>query len=338
MNARLRALAVLLLAVLTTVPADAPARTTSSPTLGPARSGTVVKELRFGQSRLVVSFVPSEFRLSEQEFVDWVLRSARATATFLGRFPVAEVRISLEATGGEDVGDGVAWASPDARIRIAVGRKITAATLKGDSTLVHEMTHLGFPDLDEAHLWLHEGIATYVEAIARAQAGETTPAKVWAHFVEEMPQGLPERGDHGLNDTPNVDRRYWGGAMFCLMADVEIRRRTHNRFGLKHALRAVLEAGGTLKDTWEIERVLDVADRAVGVPVLSELFPAWKDRSVAPDLDRLWAELGVRKVSDAIRLVDSAPLAAIRRAITEPPPHPILLAGPLLLRETTLGR
>ena len=337
MNARLRALAVLL-TVVAIVPADAPARTTSTPTLGPVRSGTIVKELRFGQSRLLVSFVPGEFRLSEQDFLDWVLRSARATATFFGRFPVAEVRISLEATSGEYVGDGVAWASPDARIRIGVGRNITARTLKGDSTLVHEMTHLGFPDLDEAHLWLHEGIATYVETIARAQAGETTPAAVWAHFVEEMPQGLPERGDHGLNDTPNIDRRYWGGAMFCLVADVEIRRRTQNRFGLKHALRAVLEAGGTLKDTWEIERALDIADRAVGVPVLRELFPTWKDKSIAPDLDRLWAQLGVHKVSDAIRLVDSAPLAAIRRAITAPPTTPFLLAGPSLIRETVRNR
>ena len=338
MNSRLRALAVLLLALLTAAPANAPARTSSSATLGPAPSGTVVKELRFGQSRLMVSFAPGEFRLSEKEVLDWVLRSARATATFFGRFPVPEVRISLEASSGEYVGDGVAWASPDARIRIAVGRKITAATLKGDTTLVHEMTHLGFPDLDEAHLWLHEGIATYVEAIAHAQAGETTPAKVWAHFVEEMPQGLPERGDKGLNDTSNVDRRYWGGAMFCLMADVEIRRRTHNRFGLKHALRAVLEAGGTLKDTWDIERVLDIADRAVGVPVLRELFPTWKDKSVAPDLDRLWAELGVRKASDAIRLLDSAPLSAVRRAITEPPAHPVLLVGPSLLYEAKARR
>jgi hypothetical protein len=333
MNARLRALAVLL-SVVAMVPADAPARTTSSPALGPARSGTIVKELRFGQSRLLVSFVPGEFRLSEQNFLDWVLRSARATATFFGRFPVTEVRISLEPDSGAYVGDGIAWASPDSRIRVAVGRNITASTLKGDSTLVHEMTHLGFPDLDEAHLWLHEGIATYVEAIARAEAGEISAAKVWAHFVEEMPQGLPERGDRGLNDTPNVDRRYWGGAMFCLMADVEIRRRTQNRFGLKHALRAVLEAGGTLKETWEIERVLDIADRAVGVPVLRELFPTWKEKSVAPDLDQLWTRLGVHSVSGGVRLVDTAPLAAIRRAITEPPAQPFLLAGPSLLYET----
>ena len=337
MNARLRALAVLL-TVVAIVPADAPARTTSTPTLGPARTGAVVKELRFQETRLLVSFVPSDFRLPEQDILDWVLRSARATATYFGRFPVAQVRISLETDSGAYVGDGVAWASPDARIRVAVGRNISARTLKGDSTLVHEMTHLGFPDLDETHLWLHEGIATYVETIARAQAGEATPAAVWAHFVEEMPQGLPERGDKGLNDTPNVDRRYWGGAMFCLVADVEIRRRTQNRFGLRHALRAVLEAGGTLKDTWEIERVLDIADRAVGVPVLRELFPTWKDKSIAPDLDRLWAELGVRKVSDAVRLVDSAPLAAIRRAITAPPAAPFLLAGPSLIRETVRNR
>src|SRR5262245_26174560 len=96
MNAKLRALAVLL-TVMMTVPAYAPARTTSTPTLGPAASGTVVKELRFGQSRLLVSFAPGEFRLSEQDFTDWVLRSARATATYFGRFPVAQVRISLEA-------------------------------------------------------------------------------------------------------------------------------------------------------------------------------------------------------------------------------------------------
>ena len=95
--------------------------------------------------------------------------------------------------------------------------------------------------------------------------------------------------------------------MFCLVADVEIRRRTNNRFGLKHALRAVLDAGGTLTETWEIERVLEIADRAVGVPVLSELFPTWKDKSVAPDLDRLWAELGVQARAAAVSLVDTRP-------------------------------
>jgi hypothetical protein len=34
---------------------------------------------------------------------------------------------------------------------------------------VHEMTHLALPDVEEQHLWLAEGIAVYVEPIARAK-------------------------------------------------------------------------------------------------------------------------------------------------------------------------
>jgi hypothetical protein len=333
MHAAARVLAVALM-VLAAMPAGAAARSKSWPQmLGAERGGAVVRELKFEQTRILVSFVPSDFQLPEKHFVDWVLRSARATASFYGRFPVQQVRISLEPDSGAWVGDGVAWASPDARIRLRIGRDIKAKTLKDDSTLVHEMAHLGFPDLDDIHLWLHEGLATYVETIARVQAGETTAPRAWAYFAEEMPQGLPEKGDKGLNDTPSIDRRYWGGAMFCLVADVEIRRRTQNRFGLRHALRAVLDAGGTLAVTWEIERVLAIADRAVGVPVLSELFPTWKDKSVSPDLERLWADLGIRRGGDAIRLVDTAPLAAVRRGITEPPLRPMLLVPPMLVRE-----
>lgn len=338
MNARLCGLVVLLVAaVAVAVSAAASARTPLSNGLATARPAATVKQLRFGDTRLTLSFTPSEFKLTEQDFSDWALRSARATATFFGRFPVAEVRISITAVGGDDIGGAIATADPKALIRIGVGRHTTARTLRADSTLVHEMTHLGFPDMDEVHLWLHEGIATYVETIARAQTREIGPAAAWAHFADVLPQGMPERGDEGLYDTPSENRRYWGGAAFCLVADIEIRRRTQNRYGLKDALRAVLAAGGTLDKTWEVERALDIADRAVGVPVLRELFPTWKAKSVAPDLDHLWAQLGVRKLAagEDARLVDTAPLAAIRRAITAPPARPMLLAGPSLLYEAT---
>ena len=42
-------------------------------------------------------------------------------------------------------------------------------------------------------------------------------------------------GGFGLDNTHTWGRTYWGGAMFCLLADVEIRRRTHNRRGLQDA-------------------------------------------------------------------------------------------------------
>ena len=58
-----------------------------------------------------------------------------------------------------------------------------------------------------------------------------------------MPKGLPAAGDRGLDYTPTWGRTYWGGALFCLLADIDIRKRTSNRFGLQDALRAIVAAG-----------------------------------------------------------------------------------------------
>lgn len=327
-----RVLAVL--AALLAAPAQMTARTANAPGARAAAGGSIVKELQFADSRLLVTFAPAEFQFSEQDIVDWVLRSARATATFFGRFPAAAVHITVDAGGGAMVTSGITHADPHARIRVVIGRHTTPATLKRDTTMVHEMTHLAFPDLDDAQLWLHEGIASYVEVVASAQALEMSPAEAWARLAHELPMGLPERGDHGLDDTPSEDRRYWGGALFCLTADIEIRRRTHNRFGLKDALRSILAAGGTLARTWTAERALSIGDRAVGVPVLSELYASWRNNPVAPDLDALWNELGVQTANGRVRLVDTTPLAPIRRAITELPARPLLLVAPSLVRES----
>ena len=43
-------------------------------------------------------------------------------------------------------------------------------------------------------------------------------------MVRDMPKGLPQAGDEGLDNTDTWGRKYWGGAMFCLFADVEIRK------------------------------------------------------------------------------------------------------------------
>jgi hypothetical protein len=338
MDSILRAL-VLLLAIGIVAPTDAAARTAARTPQGaepsPQTHTPGIRTLTFGGAKLVLAYSPSDFQLSEQDVVDWVLRSARATATFFGRFPVDEVKIRLLPGRGDEVAEGEANANPDADIRLVIGRRTTARTLKRDSTLVHEMTHLGFPDLDDTHLWLHEGLATYVESIARAQVGEVTPAQVWRHFVRIMEQGLPGDKDRGLDDTPSEDRRYYGGALYWLLADVEIRKRTGNRLGVQDAIRAIHAAGGTLAVTWTAERALGVGDKAVGVPVLRELYDTWKSKSVSPDLDTLWADLGLRPGDGRLKLIDAAPLAAIRSAITAQPSRPMLLVGPSLLYEAT---
>ena len=136
-------------------------------------------------------------------------------------------------------------------------------------------------------------------------------------MVRDMPKGLPRAGDEGLDNTDTWGRKYWGGAMFCLFADVEIRKRTGNRLGLQDAMRGVLAAGGSHEVDWPIERILSTADKAVGVDVLTRLHQEWGSKPVAPDLDALWRDLGVKGQGEGLEFDDSAPLAAVRKSITE---------------------
>jgi len=138
-------------------------------------------------------------------------------------------------------------------------------------------------------------------------------------MLHDMPKGMPERGDRGLDLTPTWGRTYWGGAMFCLMADVEIRKQTGNRFGLQQALRGIVDAGGNMEQVWPIKRIFKVGDQATGTTVLTDLYEKMSDTPYAPNLDALWRELGVAVRGGGVTFDDSAPLAPIRQAITAAP-------------------
>jgi hypothetical protein len=240
-------------------------------------------------------------------------------ARYYGRFPTARLRIQVRALEGRGVRHGTAFGSPEPLIRLQVGRDVTASELREDWILVHEMVHLALPDVGSTHAWLSEGLATYVEGIARAQAGDRTPTDVWAEQVRSMPRGLPQDGDRGLDHTHTWGRTYWGGALFCLLADVEIRSKTSNRFGLQNALRAVLQSSGGIVADWSIARVLATGDAAVGTSVLQDLYAQMKDAPVAPDLATLWQRLGIERNGRSVEVNDDAPLAAVRDAIMREP-------------------
>ena len=223
---------------------------------------------------------------------------------------------------GSGVQDGTTFGYRGAAIRLIVGSDVTKAELADDWKAVHEMTHLALPDVEDSHLWLAEGIAVYVEPVARVQAGDLTAEKIWGDMVRDMPKGLPQLGDRGLDHTPTWGRTYWGGAMFCLLADVEIRKETDNTKGLQQALRGILDAGGDHEkdwDDWPIKRIFSVGDNATGTTVLADLYKKMRAKPYAPDLDALWRELGVSVQEGKVVFDDSAPLASIRRAITATP-------------------
>lgn len=246
----------------------------------------------------------------------WITKAATAVTTYYRRYPVSVVNITVNLRNRPGVGDGHASGWNGARIEIAVGRNNTAAQFGDDWVLTHEMVHLALPSVAENHHWIEEGLATYIEPIARARAGQLSAEKIWADMVDGMPKGLPERGDRGLDRTPTWGRTYWGGAMFCLYADVEIRRRTHNGKGLEDAMQAILQKDGNITTEAELTDLLATGDKETGVPVLTELYREWSAKPIAPDLNALWKQLGVVSTGSSVRFDDSAPLASVRKAIT----------------------
>jgi len=170
---------------------------------------------------------------------------------------------------------------------------------------------------DDQH-WIEEGISTYVEPVARARTGGMQVSEVWQTFVRDMPKGEPESGDRGLDNTHTWGRTYWGGAIFCLLADVQIRERTNNHKGLEDALRGI-NRGGNINEDWDIGKALAMGDKATGTTVLRDLYHQMRDKPAPVDLDQLWKKLGIAMKDGAVAFDDKAPEANIRNAITAPP-------------------
>jgi predicted metalloprotease with PDZ domain len=127
---------------------------------------------------------------------------------------------------------------------------------------------------------------------------------------------LPAAGDQGLDRTHTHGRTYWGGALFCLLADVRIREKTQCRKGLIDALRAINRAGGNVANDWTIQKAFEMGDKATGTKVLMTLYGEMGSKPMEVDLPDLWRQLGVERKDGQVILHSDAPLARVRSAIS----------------------
>lgn len=273
--------------------------------------------IELGRGVLEVAFAPGATRLSRDDILVWTKSSAESVVAYYGRLPTRTAGLLFVPVPGRRM-RGTTFGYAGAASRILFGGDANAAGLESDWVLVHELVHHGFPSIEGGRNWLHEGVATYVEPIARAQMDLLPVEEVWRQLVVGLPNGQPRNGDKGLDGTPTWGRTYWGGAMFFLIADVEIRRRTGNRMGLQHVLQFTVAEGGNITQEWTVERFNAAGARATGTEVLAELYDCLKDTPRTIDLAALWKDLGVSQVGRQVHFDDNASIAHIRRAITEP--------------------
>jgi hypothetical protein len=279
---------------------------------GPSHGGTVES----GASRVVVSIAPHDLRLTDAEAMGWVKGAVDGIAAYLRHdFPAPRALVVVQRgtpgnpTRGETLGDG----GPAVLARAGDG--VTAATVRDDWVMTHELLHVVLPSLSHDHVWLSEGLPSYVEPIVRVRAGTLSVEKLWRDLVEGLPQGLPEPGDEGLERTHTWGRTYWGGSLYCLMVDVGIRDETRNARSLDDVLRAIVATGDDVEAHWDVTRLLDLGDAATGTHVLHDVF---RELALAPgtiDLPALWRRLGVKVDGERVTFDDAAPLAPVRRGI-----------------------
>jgi len=277
--------------------------------------------LVIGDASIEVDIHLGQLDLDADDVVTWVRRAAEAVTVYYGRFPVRRARVAItEGAGGGRSIHGTTWSNlggVQGLTRMRLGQAVSKADLEADWTMTHEFVHMALASLPDQNHWLEEGLATYVEPIARAQSGQLSAADAWGGMLDGMHQGEPAAGDRGLDETHTWGRTYWGGALFCLTADVEIRRATANRKGLEDALRAIVESGATIDTERSLPDLLRVGDLATGTTVLQDLYGSWKGTPITVDLDSLWAQLGIEGGPRGVVFREKAPLAEVRRSMTQ---------------------
>ncbi|WP_266172089.1 hypothetical protein [Dyella subtropica] len=275
------------------------------------------QRLSIGGGDLDVVFADGAPGLDHDRVIRWIRKSATAVVTYFGRFPVKHVGLLVIAGASNRIGPATTYGFAGSAIRLYVGRDAADDAFLEDWMLVHEMIHLALPEVPRQSAWLLEGNATYIEPIARAQAGQLSPEIAWRWSVEDMPKGQPMPGDLGLDHTHTWGRTYWGGAAFWLLAEVAIYEQTDGRRSLQDALRAINRDSSGNGVTWSVDKVLASGDAATGTGVLTKLYAEMKDKPVRVDLEGLFRKLGVAEEQGSIVFDDRAPLARLRMRITK---------------------
>jgi hypothetical protein len=128
--------------------------------------------LEIGGGGIDVSFPNDTSDFPRALAQEWIATAARAVTKYYGRFPIDHVVVRIRAVAGDRIGSGKTFGTVDGGvITVSVGRSTTPAHFHSDWLMTHEMVHLAFPSVAEDHHWIEEGLATYVEPIARVEIG-----------------------------------------------------------------------------------------------------------------------------------------------------------------------
>lgn len=284
----------------------------------PMPGGRAMEVARFG----------GEMQASPEGIRRWLSESWKAAASLLGTLPPRRVQVVLVPTSsrwGGAVQFGATGRGGGVGIILFPSDAADDEALLTDWVAPHELTHLALPVVPDADAWMSEGFVTYYTEVLRARVGLRTPELAWTTLARGCARGQARSSDPliqtsaSMHEMRSYQRVYWGGAALALTADVEIRRESRGRVSLDTALREIADCCLARRRATSARELLTGVSAAAGGDVLRRLVAAASGRADLPPIDRVLEGLGVRRGDDGVvTLVDDAPDAWIRQAITAP--------------------
>ena len=260
--------------------------------------------------------------------VDWIRDTAYNITLAYGRFPNPAARVVVFPIGdspwrsdspvffGRVVRDG------GETVELLIDPQQPMQSFYEDWTATHELSHMMLPFLRSEQRWIAEGFAQYYQNVLLARAGRYTENYAWQKLYDGLERGRESVPGLSPNAAASGDERnsrmkiYWSGAALALMADVELRQRSHGRESLDTVLDQFQRCCLPSQRTWSGAELFTTFDSFLERPLFMNLYRQYADAAGFPHVRPLLGQLGVAVDGGEVRLRSDAELAEIRAALT----------------------
>lgn len=277
-----------------------------------------------------VAIVDEPRKLSTAGIDRWITTAAETVATLYGRFPSERMQVVVLPFpgGGGPVYFGMALRGGGPSVQLLVSSEAADHAFPGEWVAIHEFLHHGMPFVQQSDAWLSEGFVTYYTEVLPTRRGFRSEAAGWQALSRGFDRGRKDgegqplaQASREMHETHSYQRVYWSGAALALLADVGLRLGGGER-SLDAAMRHLLRCCASTPRMWPAAAVLRELDAWAGSPVFTELAGSWLPRAEFPELAALYGKLGLDVIDGEVKIRQSAPAAAVRRAIFARPTGP----------------
>jgi hypothetical protein len=289
-----------------------------------------VELIELAGGRLRYALLAGEPAADTAAIRDWITSGARALVSTYGRLPVPGVQLLVVpiGRGNEPVPWGEVKRGGGDAVHLYIDQRQSADAFMDDWVLAHELGHLLHPYIDSRDRWLSEGLASYYQNVLRARTGLISVALAWNRLHAGFERGargtqsgrsLAEVSESMMRDRAFM-RVYWSGAAVALLADVELRKRSDGRQSLDTALKALHTCCLPADRSWSARELMQKLDQLTETSIFMDLYRQHVNSDDFPELKTVYAELGLKPVSNT--RVDFDPKAygaGIRSAIMTAP-------------------